>query len=178
MKATENQNIEWKESWQDDYLKWVCDFANAQGGSLEIGRNDIRYNDCRLPSNIVPENLLDGIGSRPYNPLIAGAFFHSGQIEAWGRGIEKMKNGCTADKLPEPEFKILPTMFSISFGIHSEDTATVEENSTTVKELLEIEEENEAENQKLILAGIAENPRVTIDELTQIVGIGASKINK
>jgi len=36
----ENQNIEWKESWRDEYLKWICGFANAQGGRLEIGRND------------------------------------------------------------------------------------------------------------------------------------------
>ena len=36
----ENQNIEWKRSWRDEYLKWICGFANAQGGVLEIGRND------------------------------------------------------------------------------------------------------------------------------------------
>ena len=36
----ENQNIEWKQSWRDEYLKWICGFANAQGGRLEIGRND------------------------------------------------------------------------------------------------------------------------------------------
>ena len=27
----EQQNIEWKESWRDEYLKWICGFANAQG---------------------------------------------------------------------------------------------------------------------------------------------------
>jgi len=36
----EDQNIEWKESWRDEYLKWICGFANADGGLLEIGRND------------------------------------------------------------------------------------------------------------------------------------------
>ena len=36
----ENQNIEWKESWHDDYLKWICGFANAQGGTIYIGKND------------------------------------------------------------------------------------------------------------------------------------------
>ena len=25
----EQQNIEYKQSWHDDYLKWVCGFANA-----------------------------------------------------------------------------------------------------------------------------------------------------
>ena len=36
----ENQNIEWKESWRDEYLKWICGFANAKGGRIFIGKND------------------------------------------------------------------------------------------------------------------------------------------
>jgi ATP-dependent DNA helicase RecG len=36
----EKQNIEWKESWRDEYLKWICGFANAQGGRIYIGKND------------------------------------------------------------------------------------------------------------------------------------------
>lgn len=38
--SKENQNIEWKESWHDDYLKWICGYANAQGGKLYIGKDD------------------------------------------------------------------------------------------------------------------------------------------
>ena len=34
----EQQNIEYKQSWHDDYLKWVCGFANANGGSIYIGK--------------------------------------------------------------------------------------------------------------------------------------------
>ena len=36
----ESQNTEWKRTWRDDYLKWICGFANAEGGVLEIGRAD------------------------------------------------------------------------------------------------------------------------------------------
>ena len=36
----ESQNIEWKESWRDEYLKWICGFANAGGGSIYIGVDD------------------------------------------------------------------------------------------------------------------------------------------
>ena len=39
-KDNENQVIEWKESWQDKYLEWICGYANAQGGTLYIGIND------------------------------------------------------------------------------------------------------------------------------------------
>ena len=37
---TEQQNIEYKESWRDEYLKWICGFANAQGGKIFIGIDD------------------------------------------------------------------------------------------------------------------------------------------
>ncbi|MDR0751062.1 MAG: putative DNA binding domain-containing protein [Christensenellaceae bacterium] len=36
----ENQNLEWKEVWKDDCLKTLCAFANTDGGTMEIGRND------------------------------------------------------------------------------------------------------------------------------------------
>jgi len=36
----ENQSIEFMETWKDEYLKWICGFANANGGSLFIGKND------------------------------------------------------------------------------------------------------------------------------------------
>jgi hypothetical protein len=29
-----------KASWRDDHLRWICGFANAEGGVLVIGRND------------------------------------------------------------------------------------------------------------------------------------------
>ena len=36
----ENQQLEWKEIWHDEHLKWICGFANAQGDTLVIGKND------------------------------------------------------------------------------------------------------------------------------------------
>jgi ATP-dependent DNA helicase RecG len=36
----EHQNIEYKSAWHDDYLKWICGFANAQGGRIYIGKDD------------------------------------------------------------------------------------------------------------------------------------------
>ena len=41
----ESQNIEHKESWRDEYLKWICGFANAQGGRVYIGVADDRQVD-------------------------------------------------------------------------------------------------------------------------------------
>lgn len=37
---SEGQHLEWKVSWRDDHLRSVCASANADGGTLEIGRDD------------------------------------------------------------------------------------------------------------------------------------------
>ncbi len=37
---SESQNIEYKESWRDEYLRQICGLANAKGGSLFVGVND------------------------------------------------------------------------------------------------------------------------------------------
>jgi len=37
---SETQNIEYKSSWRDEFLRWICGFANAQGGTLFIGKDD------------------------------------------------------------------------------------------------------------------------------------------
>jgi len=38
---SEQQDVEYKSSWHDDYLKWVCGFANSGGGRMYIGMNDV-----------------------------------------------------------------------------------------------------------------------------------------
>ena len=62
----ENQNIEYKESWRDEYLKWICGFANAQGGRLFIGINDNKKvvgiaNSNRLLEDI-PNKIVTTLG--------------------------------------------------------------------------------------------------------------------
>ncbi|MDR2808996.1 MAG: putative DNA binding domain-containing protein [Tannerellaceae bacterium] len=37
---SESQNVEYKSSWRDEYLRWICGFANANGGTLHIGKDD------------------------------------------------------------------------------------------------------------------------------------------
>jgi len=59
----EQQNIEYKSSWHDDYLKWVCGFANAQGGRIYIGKSD-SGNIVGLDDYI---NLLDEIPNKIKN---------------------------------------------------------------------------------------------------------------
>ena len=39
-KMPESQNTEWKSKWKDEYLEWICGYANAQGGKIYIGCDD------------------------------------------------------------------------------------------------------------------------------------------
>lgn len=62
----EQQNIEWKESWRDEYLKWICGFANAQGGKLYIGCDDngnvVGVKDCKKLLEDIPNKIRDAMG--------------------------------------------------------------------------------------------------------------------
>jgi ATP-dependent DNA helicase RecG len=62
----ENQNTEWKESWRDEYLKWICGFANAEGGVLDIGRNDkgvvVGLPDAKKLLEDLPNKIRDVLG--------------------------------------------------------------------------------------------------------------------
>lgn len=62
----ENQNIEFKESWRDEYLKWICGFANAQGGKLYIGKRDdgtiIGIQDSEKLLADIPNKVRDAMG--------------------------------------------------------------------------------------------------------------------
>lgn len=62
----ENQNVEYKESWRDEYLKWICGFANASGGTLYIGIDD-KGKPCNLKDSKklledIPNKIRDVLG--------------------------------------------------------------------------------------------------------------------
>ena len=62
----EKQNIEWKAIWKDDYLAWLCGFANAQGGKLYIGVDDsgkpIGLSNCKKLLEDLPNKIRDSLG--------------------------------------------------------------------------------------------------------------------
>ena len=62
----ESQNIEYKESWNDKYLEWVCGFANAQGGRIFIGVNDahevIGVKDSKRLMEDIPNKIVTHLG--------------------------------------------------------------------------------------------------------------------
>ena len=62
----ENQNTEYKESWRDEYIKWICGFANAAGGSMYIGIDDKGHikgiADAKKLTEDLPNKIRDILG--------------------------------------------------------------------------------------------------------------------
>jgi len=62
----ENQNKEWKESWRDEYLKWICGFANANGGVIVIGKDDsgnvVGLANAKRLLEDIPNKVKDTLG--------------------------------------------------------------------------------------------------------------------
>ena len=62
----ENQNIEFKQSWRDEYIKWICGFANAKGGKIYIGVDDdgniVGIKNYKKLLEDIPNKVLDILG--------------------------------------------------------------------------------------------------------------------
>ena len=58
-----------------------------------------------LPDGWTVDTLLSSHRSMPYNPDIANTFFRAGEVEAWGRGIERIIKGCKKDGFSTVDFR-------------------------------------------------------------------------
>ena len=63
---SETQNIEYKSSWRDEFLRWICGFANAQGGTLYIGKDDngnvVGVNNVKKLMDDLPNKITSILG--------------------------------------------------------------------------------------------------------------------
>jgi|CXWL01.1.fsa_nt_gi ATP-dependent DNA helicase RecG len=142
----ESQNTEFKRLWKDEYLKWICGFANAEGGVLVIGRDDAGKH-----------------ASKPFNPDVANAFFRAGLIELWGRGIERINQACLDGGFPVPEWKLetggVWTIFRFSVSYLQAAQETTQETT-----------------QEKIVRLLKAEPSMTRQELAQQLDISADGI--
>ena len=71
----ESQNVEFKESWNDDVLKWVCAFANTHGGDLWIGVRDdgtpVGVRNAKKLQEDIPNKVVSLLGVVPEVALVS-----------------------------------------------------------------------------------------------------------
>ncbi len=109
------------------------------------------WNEGRLPSNWTKENFMETHFSRPHNPSIANAFFRSGYVESWGRGIGKMTEFCLTAGLPKPQFKPNTSEFLVVFtkDIYNEsDLENLGLNPRQIKAVLYVKENGKITNKE------------------------------
>jgi ATP-dependent DNA helicase RecG len=175
----ERQNIEFKQSWHDEYLKWVCGFANAIGGVIYFGKDDARKvvhltDYAKFPFGLTLEELKVEHNSRPRNPKIAKACFMAGYIDTWGRGTLRIINACKEAGLPEPD--ILEKDGGFMVALHK---AAREENQSDpiggpIGGPMGGPMDSLTERQKEVLQIIKERNKISKRELATLLNINVS----
>ncbi|MBF0244704.1 MAG: winged helix-turn-helix transcriptional regulator [Planctomycetes bacterium] len=97
-----------REALREALLNAVVHKDYASGIPIQIKVYDnqlIIWNSGHLPEGWTAKDLLTAHPSKPFNPLIASAFFRAGMIESWGRGIEKISAACLKAGIPAPIFQ-------------------------------------------------------------------------
>ena len=126
------------------------DYAGCVPIQIRVYPDRIKiWNEGKLPEDWTVNNLFNEHSSRPYNPDIANAFFRSGYVEAWGRGIDKMSEMCTAAGLPAPQITNEGSDFWITFRkdiYNKEELSNRGLNERQIKAVLYVKEKGRITN--------------------------------
>jgi ATP-dependent DNA helicase RecG len=134
----------------------------------------VLWNPGKLPEEITIEQLMQKHPSIPRNRHIADIFFKAGYIEAWGRGVEKIKQGFQLAGKPEPLFEELGGGFMITL-FKSPLEKVGEKVGDKVGEKVG---ENLSENQQKIIQLITFNKKISAQKMAKEIGISQRKVEE
>ncbi len=124
------------------------------------------WNPGVLPKGWTAETLKRKHESKPFNPLIAKAFFWIKYIEEVGTGTNKIIQWCREWGLPEPEFEYTGTAVVVTFW-KAPQSAQLEAKKTRGK----TRGKTRVKTREKILDAIRQNPQITIPELSAVVSL-------
>ncbi len=79
------------------------DYASGTPVQISVYADKLMvWNPGQLPQAWTVAKLKRKHASLPFNPDIANIFFRAGEIEAWGRGVERIFAACREARFPEP----------------------------------------------------------------------------
>ncbi|MEK6480916.1 ATP-binding protein [Catalinimonas sp. 4WD22] len=74
MADLESQHLDYKQSWQDEHLKTLCAFANAEGGEIHLGKDDQgKITPLEQPKKLLeslPGKIIQKLGVYPRLDLV------------------------------------------------------------------------------------------------------------
>lgn len=148
----------------------------SSGVPIQISVYDdklVLWNSGDLPEHWTLEKLLGKHPSKPFNPLIANAFFRAGYIESWGRGIEKINRECREHGIDPPAYDF--GMAGLMLTFHANPAHLRASASGTVQDRLG---EKLGETRTAIVQSMKDNPRVTVSELAKRLHLSTTAIEK
>lgn len=96
------------------------------------------WNPCELPPDWTVARLKAKHPSHPFNPGIANVFFRAGQIEIWGRGIERIFSACATAGTPQPALRCEQNGLWVDFEFGAvSDISSREAREDTVEKTVE-----------------------------------------
>ena len=127
------------------------------------------WNAAALPAGWTVETLMKKHSSQPYNPEIANAFFRAGEIEAWGRGIERILSACLEADMQMPEWNFDGSGLWVSF-LFKNDQKNDQKNDR------KNDQKKLTERQKDILSLLSSDGTLTIEVMSKRLGISEKTI--
>ncbi len=161
----------------------------SSGIPIQISVYDDRivlWNPGDLPENWTLEKLLGKHPSRPFNPLLANAFFRAGYIESWGRGIEKIHRECRNHDIEPPVYDFEMSGLMLTFRANPAHLQAAAQETTQERVGEKVGEKGRGKrsgkkltvNQQGILELLFQHPKMAAPELAEIVGISERKIKQ
>lgn len=157
------------EALREALLNALCHKQYQSGVPIQISvyEDKLYIANCGcLPENWTLENLMRKHASSPYNPNIAHVFYLAGFIESWGRGVEKICAACRKDGVPQPVYTVNPGDIMIQFTAPEERVVHVSRKVT----------DRVTENEKRLLALLAEDPGYTLAQLVERTGVSRKTV--
>jgi len=181
------------DAFKEILLNAIChkDYSGCNPIQISVYEDKIYvYNDGTMPEELsTTEKLFEKHSSKPFNPRLAGVFFKSGMIEAWGRGFDKIKEACAKyNNAPLPEYNISKTgvmvlckpceryMRLLNNGDSTrKPTNFAQKNERSLSEVLS---EHERENMGSILAYLSDNDYINNAKGRELTGKSATTIRR
>lgn len=160
------------------------DYALAAPVQIRVYQDRLTlWNPAILPQGWTLAKLRGDHPSIPFNPDIANAFFRAGEVEAWGRGIQRIYEACREEGTPEPRLSLdtgeLQIEFPFSKGyLKALGVGRQGGGEAPVETPVEMPVEMPAKTTSAVLVLLRKDPNMTLVEVAERLGKSVSAVER
>lgn len=162
------------------------DYAVPAPVQIRVYRDKLSiWNPAVLPEGWTLDHLRGPHSSRPHNPIVANAFFRAGEIEAWGRGIQRIFDACATAETPEPKLTLQGSDLWLEFPFSEAYLSAVDSGKagdaipdTSGKTLVKTPVKTLVKTPVKILEHLRDHPDATLEEVANAIGKSKSAVER